>query len=402
VSAAVPEAERPPLDGFLVVGLEHSVAGPLCTRILSDLGADVVKIERGPDGDFARHWDGNVDGECSQFWWLNRGKRSVVLDVKSPPGRAALDALLQRADVFVCNLSPAASERLGLTPDELSTRYPRLVVCQISGYGRTGSYRDRKAYDMLVQAEAGVMSLTGSDDQPTRAGVSISDVGSGLYAASLVLAALLGRGRDGRGRFLDVAMLDTTLEFAAPMLLSYANAGVVYPRLPDRHHAIAPYGVFRCRDEALVLLAVEHDAEWQVFADRVLARPELARDERFATNVARLANRAEVDSAVAEAIARLDRDEAVRLFDDLGLAYASLNDMAGVTHHPVVAERGILDDATTAAGSGARALVGLARRLFAPAGNGRERPPSLGEDTDAVLESLGLPVLEPTTGTGGS
>jgi crotonobetainyl-CoA:carnitine CoA-transferase CaiB-like acyl-CoA transferase len=379
-----------PLDGFLVAGLEHSVAGPLCTRILADLGADVIKIERAPNGDFARHWDTNVRGECSQFWWLNRRKQSIVLDLKNAQDHSAFEALLEKADAFVCNLSPGASERLGLTPDSMTSRFPQLVVCQISGYGASGPLRDRKAYDMLVQAEAGVMSLTGSPDQPSRVGVSIADVGTGIYAATLVLGGLLGRMRHGQGRYLDVAMQDATLEFAAPMLISYLNAGILYPRLPDRHHAIAPYGVFQCADGTRVLVAIEHDSEWRRFAEAVLKRPELGDDPRFATNVARLADRDAVDSMTAEAVGSLDGPEAIRVFDSLGLAYASLNDMAGVSTHPVVVERQMLDDVDMTDGSPARTLVGMGERLFMPNLNGRERPPGLGEDTEAILEALGL------------
>jgi crotonobetainyl-CoA:carnitine CoA-transferase CaiB-like acyl-CoA transferase len=377
-----------PLGGFFVVGLEHSVAGPLCTRILGDLGAQVVKVEREPDGDFARHWDGNVAGDGAQFWWLNRRKRSVVLDLKTEHGQASFDALLGRADVFVCNLSPGATERLGLTPEALRTQYPRLVTCQISGYGRTGTLRDRKAYDMLVQAEAGVMSLTGSPETPSRAGVSVADVGTGIYAAVLVLAGLLGRMKDGHGRHLDVAMYDATVEFAAPMLLSYLNAGVIYPRLPDRHHAISPYGVFRCADGAAVLLAIEHDDEWQRFVSLFAGQPELAKDPRFASNVSRLANRADVEDFVSAAIASLPSTEVIRLFDSLGLAYASLNDVAGVSNHPVVRERRMLADAETASGASVTTLVGLGERLFERDGGGRTRPPELGEDTAELLETV--------------
>lgn len=379
-----------PLEGCTVVGVEHSVAGPLCTRILSDLGARTIKIERAPHGDFARHWDGHVGGECSQFWWLNRGKESVVLDLKDATGRAALDALLERADVLVYNLSPAAADRLGLGAEQLSARHPKLVSCQITGYGATGAFRDRKAYDMLMQAEAGVMSLTGTPEQPARAGVSISDVGTGIYAATLVLGGLFGRMRDGRGRHLDVAMYDATVEFAAPMLISYLNAGVVYPRLPDRHHAIAPYGVFHCADGRSVLVAVEHDSDWRVFAEAVLDRPELADDPRCATNAMRLVNRGEVDDAVAAALARLSLDEATALFDELGLAYAALNDMEQVSRHPVVADRAMLADVPIGSDGRARTIVGLGERLFGPTDGAQARPPELGEHTEAVLEELGL------------
>lgn len=380
-----------PLDGLLVVGLEHSVAGPLCTRILSDLGARVIKVERTPFGDFARRWDDNVGGEGAQFWWLNRGKESVVLDLKSHEGRVAFDALLDRADAFVSNVSPGAADRLGLGEAQLRERFPSLVSCQISGYGTTGEFRDRKAYDMLVQAEAGVMSLTGTPDRPSRAGVSISDVGTGIYAAALILAALIGRARVGSGQHLDVAMYDATIEFAAPMLISYLNAGVLYPRLPDRHHAIAPYGVFVCSDGSRLLIAIEHDAEWQRFAAAILGQPALGDDPRFASNVDRLTNRELVDALVAEAIGALGRDEAERAIADLGLAYASLNDMQEVSDHPVVTERGMLRQVESNGGDTARTLVGIGERLFGVEHDDGGRPPALGEHTDAVLAELGIP-----------
>jgi crotonobetainyl-CoA:carnitine CoA-transferase CaiB-like acyl-CoA transferase len=393
------ELARPPLEGLLVVGLEHSVAGPLCTRILSDLGARSIKVERPPHGDFARRWDGNVHGDGAQFWWLNRGKESALLDLKSSAGRLALDALLERADVFVCNLSPGAVERLGLDGRSLAGRFPKLVNCQISGYGAAGAFRDRKAYDMLVQAEAGVMSLTGSPDQPSRAGVSVADVGTGIYGAALVLAALLGRMRDGMGRHLDVSMYDATIEFAAPMLISFMNAGVVYPRLPDRHHAIAPYGLFRCADGSQLLIAVEHDSEWRSFAEAILGQPELADDSRFSTNLDRLENRDVVDRLVAGAIGKLDRADAERAVADLGLAYASLNDMKSVSEHPVLIDRAIVEDAETEDGATARALSGIGARAFLPGAARRARPPALGEDTDAILDELGIDSVARSSGT---
>jgi len=383
--------EHGPLAGMLVVGLEQSVAGPLCTRILGDMGATVVKVERPPLGDFARRWDDNVHGECAQFWWLNRRKQSVALDLKSPDGRRAFDALLARADVLVVNQSPAATERLGLTREALAEQYPTLVTCSISGYGADGAFRDRKAYDMLVQAETGVMSLTGTPEQPTRVGVSIADVGTGIYAAALVLGAVVGRLRAERGAYLDVAMFDATLEFAGPMLLSFLNAGLIYPRLPDRHHAISPYGIFECADGARLLLAVQNDAEWRRFAEVVVGRPELADDPRYATSVSRLANRQEVDPIAADALRRLSKAEATRLLDEAWIAYGSVNDMGEVAEHPVTRDRGLLADVEMAGGETARTLLGIAERLFGANGSGgRERPPLVGEDTAAMLELLGL------------
>jgi itaconate CoA-transferase len=381
--------QEQPLDGMLVVGLEQSVAGPLCTRILGDMGATVIKVERPPLGDFARRWDDNVHGECAQFWWLNRRKQSVALDLKSDEGRAVFERLLDKADALVANLSPAALTRLSLTRTLVTERYPALVTCVISGYGERGEFRDRKAYDMLIQAEAGVMSLTGSPEQPTRVGVSIADVGTGVYAAALVAGALVGRVRNGTGAYLDVAMFDATVEFAGPMLLSYLNAGVLYPRLPDRHHAIAPYGVFRCADGARLLVAVQNDAEWRVFAERVVGRPELADDARYATSVARLANRPEVDDFAARAIAALTRTQATELLDEIRIAYGSVNDIGDVANHPVTAELGLLKDVDMADGGTAHTMVGIAERLFGSGSSERERPPAIGEDTESVLGSLG-------------
>jgi itaconate CoA-transferase len=380
-----------PLGGMLVVGLEHSVAGPLCTRILGDLGADVIKVERPPHGDFARSWDANVDGEGAQFWWLNRRKRSVLLDLKDTEGRAAFDRLLARADVFVTNLAAGATKRLSLTRELLSLRYPGLVACHITGYGVDGPFRDRKAYDMLVQAEAGIMSVTGTGEQPTRVGVSIADVGTGIYAAALTLGALLGRlrGRTGEGIHLDIAMHDAMTEYVAPMLVSYLNAGVVYPRLPDHHHAIAPYGVFRCADGGRLLIAVQTDAEWRIFAADALGRPELANDPRFATNVARLAHRADVDRLSQASLGARDTPAATALLDKLRIAYGSVNDVEDVARHPVVADRGILADVATASGASATTVVGMAERLLGGGDARRDRPPRLGEDTDTVLERLG-------------
>jgi itaconate CoA-transferase len=377
-----------PLNGLLVVGLEHSVAGPLCTRILGDLGAEVIKVERPPAGDFARHWDANVHGDCAQFWWLNRRKKSVALDLKTPSGREAFDALLARANVLVSNQSPRAMARLGLTRERLADAHPGLVTCSISGYGERGAFRERKAYDMLVQAESGIMSLTGSEDQPTRVGVSIADVSTGIYAAALVLGAVVGRLRGQRGAYLDVAMFDATVEFAGPMLTSYLNAGILYPRLPDRHHAIAPYGVFRCAGGDRVLIAVHNDAEWRRVADRVLGRAELADDPRYATSVARLEHRREVDGLMTDALGALSKSQATRLLDEIRVAYGSVNDMGGVASHPATAERSLIDEVETVTGAIARTLVGMGERLFATADDGRLRPPQLGEDTGSVLASL--------------
>lgn len=378
-----------PLAGFRVVAVEHSVAGPLSTRILSDLGADVVKVERlAAGGDFARHWDANAKGEGAQFWWLNRRKRSIAIDLADPEERVILDELLSVADVLVYNMSPAAARRAGLDADSLATSHPRLVACQISGYGASSdSAGHRKAYDMLVQAEAGIMSLTGTEGDICRVGVSICDVSSGIYAALLILAALRQRDVAGTGTHIDLAMLDVALEFLGPMLVSNLNSGVNYKRSAARHHAIAPYGVFECGDGAAILLAIEQDAEWRAFCTELLGREDLGADPRFATNADRIANRAEVDAIVDRYLSGTSRDDFVRLCDEHGFAYGVLNDVADVARHPVVAERGIVAETEAGNGETVRAVVGLAERVFATAGReGRQRPPALDEDRAEILK----------------
>lgn len=373
-----------PLAGIRVVAIEHSVAGPLSTRILGELGAEVIKIERPGSGDFARHWDQNVAGESAQFWWLNTEKKSVALDLKSDAGRAALADLLADTDVLVQNLAPASASRLGLGADNLAEMYPRLINCQISGYGADGPDVQRKAYDMLIQAESGIMSITGTADQPMRVGVSISDVSTGLYAAILVLGALHERERSGRGRFLDLAMLDASIEFVGPMLLSYANAGVLYPRIPDRHHAISPYGVFECSDNERVLIAVEQDSEWQRFCLEVLGDPDLYSDERYASNVRRVEHGEQLASQIATHLKTRSSAEVLGSLAEAGLAYAKINTVGDVYAHPVVAHRGIIDTALNAEGKTVHRHVGLVTRAFGLEPDGIARPPRLGEHTEEL------------------
>jgi itaconate CoA-transferase len=385
-----------PLAGVRVIGLEHSVAGPLCTRILGDMGADVVKVER-RGGDFSRHWDHNAGGESAQFWWLNRGKRSIELDLKDPSNRRVFDALLAGADVFVHNLSPAAALRLGLDDDAFQTAFPQLVCCQISGYGSSGAFRDRKAYDMLLQAESGVMSVTGRPEEPTRVGVSLCDIGTGIYAAALVLGALIEQRATGAGRRLDVSMMDTAVEFVAPMLMSYANAGVVYERIPQRHHAIAPYGVFSCADGGALLIAVEQDDEWRLVCDQLLGDPLLADDPRFTTNSARVKHRGAVDRLMSEALAQLNLAESVELCERLRLAYGVLNEMPAVRDHPVVRERGALRSELAPRGESIETVVGIAERAFRTQ-RPRATPPRLDEHRGEILSELQAPRVG---GTGG-
>jgi itaconate CoA-transferase len=381
------QARRGPLAGRLVVAIEHSVAGPLCTRLLHEMGATVVKIERPPHGDFSRHWDSNAHGEGAQFWWLNRGKQSVVLDLKSVEGRSALDQLLGHADVFVQNLSPASAARLGVDKAGME-RFPSLVSCHISGYGADGPYSGRKAYDMLIQAEAGVMSLTGTPDQPMRVGVSIADVATGIYGAVTVLGALLDRAQGAGGAALDVAMFDVATEFLGPMLISFLNSQVEYTRAPDQHHAIAPYGLFPCADGKRVLLAVEQEGEWVRFCADVIQRPELAADPRFATNLQRVDAREALIPIISGVTSSLERRVVVERLERAGIAYAVLNDASGVAAHPVTDFRDMVRQSANHAGEPVHHLVGIIERLFDGADGARSRPPVLGEDTQTVLDSL--------------
>ena len=381
-----------PLSGRLVVAIEHSVAGPLCTRILRELGADVIKIERPPHGDFSRQWDSNAKGEGAQFWWLNRGKQSIVLDLKSNHGREVLHQLLARADAFVQNLSPGSAARLGVGKTDLE-RWPNLVSCHISGYGFDGPLEARKAYDMLIQAESGVMSLTGTPDQPTRVGVSIADVATGIYGAVAVLGGLLGRQQDGVGAAIDIAMFDVATEFLGPMLVSYLNTGIEYTRSPDQHHAIAPYGVFRCSN-GQVLIAIEHDDEWVRFCHTVIEQPKLAEDPAYATNLLRLVARDELIAHIEKVTCELERGVVVQRLEAAQLAYAMLNGVDGVANHPVAEHRGAIGLSRNSSGDEVQHVVGLIHRAFGGADGARTRPPNLGEDTQAVLDLLSGPATE--------
>lgn len=373
-----------------MVAIEHSVAGPLASRILRELGAEVIKIERPDGGDFSRHWDSYVHGEGAQLWWLNRAKRSLALDLKSSRGQTVLAALLENADVLVQNLAPSSAQRLGLDGPALSGRFPRLINCQISGYGAAGPAADRKAYDMLIQAEAGVMSLTGLPERPMRVGVSISDVTTGIYAALLILAALHERNQTGIGRFLDVAMMDVTLEFLGPMLMSYLNSGVKYPRVPDHHHAIAPYGIMTCGDGEQLLIAIEQDSEWQRFCRDVLLDDELGSDERFTTNVKRVTHREHLHGLVSSRLAIRPSIEVIDALKKAGLAYGRLNDVVDIADHDVVVQRGLIREALSSSGESVVRLPGIAERLFETTAE-RDRPPTLGEDSAELLAEYGVP-----------
>ena len=324
-----------PLDGMLVVTLEQAVAAPFATRQLADLGARVIKIERPGRGDFARHYDGAAgEGMSSWFVWLNRSKESVVLDLKTPGGRAALDALIGRADVFVCNLSPAAITRLGLDAGALAARHPRLVACQLSGYGDDGPYADRKAYDLLVQAESGLASITGTEHAPGRVGVSATDIGTGMYAHAAVLEALLSRQKTGEGRALSVSLFSSMAEWMAVPLLAKDYADYEWPRLGLTHPFIAPYGVYQTADKVPVLISIQNDREFERLCHDVLDRPGLEKDPDYATNKARNARRDDTNAIVQKSFGAQRFAELAARLDAAQIAWARVSSVADLSTHP--------------------------------------------------------------------
>ena len=375
-----------PLEGMVVVSIDQAVAAPLAARHLADLGARVIKIERPDGGDFARGYDAAVRGEASHFVWLNRGKESVAVDLKTPQGQDVLARLLERADVFLHNLGPGAVERLGFGAEQLIARHPELVICTMSGYGSTGPYRDKRAYDLLVQSEAGLVSLTGTPDHPAKAGIPVADIAAGMYALTNILGALMRRERFGGGAVIEVTMFDALVEWMGHPIYVTDHTGAQPPRVGLSHPVIAPYDAYPTADGHEVVLGIQNDREWVRLATDVLGDPALAVDPDYATNVARVRNREKVDAIVGQAMGRLNIDEAVDALDRARIASARLNTMADVLTHPQLVARDRWREVQTPAGS-IRAL----RSAVEPVG---EVPlaavPSLGEHTDAVLGEFGL------------
>ena len=375
-----------PLEGVTVLSLEQAVAAPFATRQLADLGARVVKIERPGAGDFARGYDTAAGGLSSHFVWLNRSKESLTLDVKHPAAGAVLRRLLAEADVFVENLAPGATGRLGLSAAELRAAHPRLVVCEISGYGSTGPYRDRKAYDLLVQAEAGLLAVTGTPDEPVKAGISVADIAAGMYAYAGVLTALLMRARTGAGTVVEVSMLEALGEWMGYPLY-YASSGTAPRRSGARHAVIAPYGPFAGGDGDVVYLGIQNEREWGAFCAQVLRRPELTDDPRFAANALRLANRPALDSEIEAVFGALDTAEIAARLDKARIANARMRTVQQFAEHPQLAARGRWRRVETA--------VGPLPATLPPATIGDVEPvmgpvPTLGEHTDAILGGLGF------------
>ncbi|MEU9642645.1 CaiB/BaiF CoA-transferase family protein [Streptomyces sp. NPDC048188] len=375
-----------PLRGITVVSLEQAIAAPYASRQLADLGARVIKVERPGTGDFARAYDARVRGLSSHFVWVNRNKESVTLDFKDPRGLELLRRLIADADVFLQNLAPGAAARAGLGAEELLAAHPGLIVCDISGYGASGPYADRKAYDLLVQSEAGLLSVTGTPREMAKAGIPVSDIAAGMYAYSSVLGALLERGRTGRGTHLDVSMLEATVEWLGfPMYYSFDGAEPP-PRAGAAHATIFPYGPFTAGDGKVVMTAVQNEREWRGFCAGFLGRPELAEHPHYATNADRDAHRAELGELIAARFAELTGAEAVELLDAVPVANARVNTLAEVWDHPQLAARGRLREVDTPAGP---------VPALAPPGPTGEAPrmeavPALGEHTRAVLGGLGL------------
>ncbi len=321
-----------PLEGLLAVTVEQAVAAPHCTCKLADAGARVIKVER-PEGDFARRYDALVHGESAYFVWLNRGKQSVVLDLTTPDDKALLEAMLAKADVFVQNLKPGAMAKLGFAFERLRRDYPRLICCSISGYGESGPYAQRKAYDMLIQAESGLSSITGSPETPARAGVSVVDIAAGMNAYEAILEALVARGRTGQGAAIAISMFDAMADWMTVPLLQH-EGGETPKRIGLAHTSISPYGVFKTRDGADVLISIQNDREWRILAEHVLGDKVLAEDPNFATNVERVKRRAETDGRVAAAFATMDVEPLVEKLARYDIAFGRINDTALLGRHP--------------------------------------------------------------------
>lgn len=377
-----------PLDGLTVVSLEHAIAAPYCTRQLADLGARVIKVERAGEGDFARHYDDRAAGLCSHFVWVNRSKESLALDLKSPQAGEVMARLLEGADVFVQNLAPGAAARLGLGAEALRKRYPRLIVCDISGYGNDGPHRDRKAYDLLIQSEAGFLSVTGSADEPAKAGASIADIAAAMYAYTSVMSALLLRGRTGEGSHIDVSMLESLTEWMGfPLYYAYQGASPP-PRAGAAHATIYPYGPFATGDGRTVMLGLQNEREWQAFCAQVLDDAALATDPRFSSNAQRNQNRADLKALILQRFSTLTAAQVRERLDRAQIANADVNTMQDVWQHPQLAARQRWTEVDTPAGP----ITAMKPPGRSDSFDARMDPiPAVGQHNAAILAELGLP-----------
>lgn len=378
-----------PLDGITVVSLEHAIAAPFCTRQLADLGARVIKVERPGTGDFARGYDQRVNGLASHFVWTNRSKESLTLDLKQDSATEVLDSLLATADVLVQNLAPGAAARMGLSFEALHQRFPRLIVCDISGYGAGGPYEKKKAYDLLIQSEGGFLSVTGGpgEEEMAKAGCSIADIAAGMYAYSGILSALLLRGRTGEGSHLDVSMLESLVEWMNyPMYYAY-NGSPPPPRAGAAHATIYPYGPFPIGDGTTVMLGLQNEREWRLFCDKVLLTPELAKDERFSANFKRVENRQALRALIVESFSTLNFDAVFDRLEHAQIANARVNDMQGVWDHPQLQARDRWREVETSAGTVPSLIPPGSNSAFEPR---MDAVPGLGQHTEQVLRELGL------------
>jgi crotonobetainyl-CoA:carnitine CoA-transferase CaiB-like acyl-CoA transferase len=378
-----------PLDGITVVSLEQAVAAPFASRQLADLGARVIKIERPGTGDFARQYDETVNGESSYFVWLNRSKESLTLDLKDEQGRAILQDLLSRADVFIQNLAPGATTRMGLDAATLATELSRLIVCDISGYGNTGPWADRKAYDMIVQAEAGLLSLTGTPETPSKVGISIADIAAGMYAYSGILAALIHRSSTGIATPVEVSLFEALSEWMGAPAYFTEYSGRSPSRVGAEHATIAPYGPFPTADGGVVVLAIQNEREWARFCSEFLGDPALTTDPRFIRNSARVANRRELSARVGETMITLQTADAVDALDRAQVANGRINTISDLITHPSLAGRNRWRDVVSPGGT--------IRALLPPANLAGVMPrmdpiPTVGEHTDSILAELGRTV----------
>jgi itaconate CoA-transferase len=380
-----------PLDGITVVALEHVIAAPFCTRQLADLGARIIKIERPGDGDFARGYDTQVEGMSSHFVWVNRSKESITLDLKQDAALAILKSLLKTADVFIQNLAPGAAARMGLTAQALQKDNPGLILCSISGYGNDGPYRDKKAYDLLIQSEAGFLSITGTPETPSKAGNSIADIAAGMYAYTNILAALLQRGKTGKGTVIDISMLEALSEWMSfPMYYAYKGANPP-SRNGASHATIYPYGPFKAGDGKTVMLGLQNEREWVQFCEIVLENPALAQDDRFDRNFKRNEKRTELLEIIDACFSQMTAEQLIARLEKAQIANARLNDMEGLWKHEQLKARHRFTEVGTPNGTVAALLPPGLNDSY----DYRMDPvPAVGEHTNAILTELGMSSTE--------
>jgi itaconate CoA-transferase len=381
------EDQTLPLQGVTVVSLEQAIAAPFCTRQLADLGARVIKIERPGVGDFARDYDTRVNGLASHFVWANRSKESLTLDLKQAKDLNVLKKLLFKTDVLVQNLAPGATDRLGVSYEKLRKEYPSLIVCDVSGYGDSGPYRDKKAYDLLVQSEAGMLSVTGVGGEPAKVGISIADISAGMYALTNIMGALMKRGKTGKGSRIDISMLESMVEWMTfPLYYTYKGQPGPKP-VGASHAAIYPYGPFDTAGGGSVMLGVQNEREWVRLCADVLDNPTLATDTRFVSNIKRVENREALKEIMFDRFANLSAEEVISRLDTAGIANAKVNDMAGVWEHPQLKARGRWTEIATPNG---RVPALLPPGISDASGARMDEVPSVGQHTQSILKELGI------------